>query len=109
MSDRQRWGGIITFFASHHAMRAERVLLDSGFAVRLLPGPRDLSPNCGVALAFDIAQRQQVEEILRQARVLYEAVHPYDLPPPLSPPAPPDRPSPRPGLVKRGWLPLRRR
>ena len=44
--------GLISFYASHHAIRAEKVLVEAGFLVALIPGPRELSPNCGVALPF---------------------------------------------------------
>src|SRR5437868_6905431 len=49
--------GLITFFASHYALRAETVLKRGGLPAKLVAGPRDLSPNCGVALRFELAQR----------------------------------------------------
>lgn len=78
--DRSGLDGIITFFGSYHAMRAERVLGAAGMAVELIPGPRDLSPNCGVALAFSFRRREEAAAILQQQGVLFEAIHPYRLP-----------------------------
>ena len=69
--------GLISFFASHHAMRAEAVLKSSGWAVRLIPGPKDLSPNCGVALRFEYAQRENVLAALVAKNVRIDGVHCY--------------------------------
>ncbi len=69
--------GLISFFASHYALRAETVLKRDGFAARLVPGPRDLSPNCGVALRFEYAQRERVTELLAARRVQIDGVHVY--------------------------------
>lgn len=66
--------GVITFFASHHAMRAERVLAGAGLSVRLVPGPRELSPSCGVALRFAYGLADRAAELLSAARVEVEQV-----------------------------------
>lgn len=64
--------GVITFFASHHAMRAERVLRAAGLEVRLIPGPRELSPSCGVALRFACERQAEATRLLAEARVEVE-------------------------------------
>jgi hypothetical protein len=69
--------GLVSFFASHHAIRAETVLTRQGHAVRLVPGPRELSPNCGVALRFDYARRDAVVALLAEHRVRIDGVHVY--------------------------------
>jgi hypothetical protein len=69
--------GLISFFASHYAIRAELVLRRNGLASRLIPGPKDLSPNCGVALRFQYAQRENVLAILAAQKVQVDAVHQY--------------------------------
>jgi Protein of unknown function (DUF3343) len=74
-----KWSGVVSFFASEHAMRAERVLERSGIAVRLVPGPREVSPNCGVAVAFEWQREPEVVSTLTDAKIRYEAVHPYEL------------------------------
>jgi len=51
------------------AFRAEKILARSGLAVKLIPTPRELSSDCGIALQFEWAQRQQVEALLQQAQV----------------------------------------
>jgi len=69
--------GVITFFGSHHALRAEGVMKRAGFPVRLIPGPREISPNCGVALRFSYDRREEALTVLKEGSVQYEAVHHY--------------------------------
>ena len=69
--------GLISFFASHHAIRADTVLKRNGMAVKLIPGPRDLSPNCGVALRFEYALRENVVTILADKNVRIDGIHFY--------------------------------
>ena len=69
--------GLISFFASHHAIRAETVLKRNGLAAQLIPGPKELSPNCGVELRFDYARRENVVDILAAKSVRIDAIHFY--------------------------------
>ena len=72
--------GIITFFSSSHALHAEKVLKAAGMTVELIPGPKDISPNCGVALRCDFAMAGQAKELLASGGVTYEAFHCYTFP-----------------------------
>ena len=69
--------GLISFFASHYALRAEAVLKRAGMTAQLIPGPKDLSPNCGVALRFEYAQREAALAALAAHKVQVEDVHRY--------------------------------
>jgi hypothetical protein len=69
--------GLISFFASHYAIRAEAVLKRNGLAAQLIPGPKDLSPNCGVALRFDYAMREDAVALLAAKNVRIDGVHFY--------------------------------
>ena len=60
-------------------MRGERTLQRAGLPARLVPGPREVSPNCGVAVAFVWDQGSKVEQALNDARVRFEAIHHFDL------------------------------
>ena len=70
-----RVDGLITFFASHYALRAETVLKRGGLHAKLIAGPRDLSPNCGVALRFEYAERERALVLLEAQRVQVDGVH----------------------------------
>lgn len=74
---REPLDGLLTFFGSYHALRAESVLKKAGHSVRLVPGPRAISPNCGVALRFDHERRDDVAALLDRGSVQYEAIHHY--------------------------------
>ena len=69
--------GLISFFASHYAIRAEALLKRADYEAQLIPGPKELSPNCGVALRFHYAYRSEVEALLAEKRVRIDDVHPY--------------------------------
>ena len=66
--------GLFTFFASHHAIRGEKVLRTAGLETELIAGPKDLSPNCGVALRFAYSERERAIEILASKRVEVDEV-----------------------------------
>ena len=63
--------GVMTFFGSYHALRSESVLKKAGFPVRLIPGPRAISPNCGVALRFPYERREDAVAVLEQNNVQF--------------------------------------
>lgn len=60
-------------------MRAERVLQRAKLQARLVPGPREVSPNCGVAVAFDWDQEPEVMQALTDAKIRLEAIHRFEL------------------------------
>jgi len=69
--------GVITFFGSHHALRAEEVLKKNSIQAVLIPGPREISPNCGVALRFDYSKENEVMRLFKEYFVHYEDMHHY--------------------------------
>jgi hypothetical protein len=71
--------GLVTFYASHHAVRAEKVLKKNDFSVMLVPGPREISPNCGNALQLEYDLVEQVDETLKKNKVQIEALHHYKI------------------------------
>ena len=69
--------GIVLLPSTSHAVRAEKVLNAAGISCRLIPVPRHLSSDCGLALCFDWQEREQVAEALRAAKVDYERILPF--------------------------------
>lgn len=67
--------GVLIFHSIHRVMRAEKILKSAGVDVRLVPVPRQLSSDCGLALVFPLAQRAAVQEELEAAGCLFEEVH----------------------------------
>jgi len=85
-------------------MRSERVLQRLGLPARLVPGPREVSPNCGVAVAFVWEDEPEVLRALSDAKIRFEGVHRYELDDDSQPPdridrdrerAVPDHPQPQ--------------
>jgi hypothetical protein len=79
MSGEVEFDGLVTFFASFHAVRADKVLRKHGREARLVPGPRDISPHCGVALQFRYDEEAEVRTLLVAGKVQVEAFHRYRL------------------------------
>ena len=66
MADRER---VATFHTTQEGMRAARMLQEHGVAARLVPVPRWLSADCGIALAFSPADEPRVRAILADAGI----------------------------------------
>jgi hypothetical protein len=69
--------GLLSFFSSHYAIRANTVLKRVGVKSELIPGPKELSPNCGVALRIEYERREEVMRILSEKKVQIDDVHFY--------------------------------
>ncbi|PWH16141.1 MAG: hypothetical protein DDG60_04635 [Anaerolineae bacterium] len=61
--------GIVLFHTTTSALRAEKILQKAGLSVKLIPTPRELSSDCGIALQFELPARDQIEAILIAAGV----------------------------------------
>lgn len=57
---------VLTFPSSHHALRAEEILKESGIPVVLIPMPTEIRSDCGVALVVPCHCQEKAEERLRR-------------------------------------------
>lgn len=64
--------GIVLFHTTTSALRAEKLLIKAGLAVKLVPTPRTLSSDCGIALRFSPGNEADVRQNLDQAQMDYE-------------------------------------
>lgn len=48
---------LLIFESIHHVLAAERALLDAGLAPDLVPVPREISANCGMAITVAPGER----------------------------------------------------
>lgn len=69
--------GLLSFISSHYAIRANTVLKRESIKSELIPGPKELSPNCGVALRIEYSRREEIEKILADKKVRIDQVHFY--------------------------------
>ena len=67
--------GVILFHTNSAVLRAEKILLREGFTIKLIPVPRHLSSDCGIAMRFDQSAETRVREILETAGVPINSIH----------------------------------
>lgn len=60
---------VITFPSSHYAFQAEKACQEADIPVLLIPLPREISADCGVAMLISPKLQERVEELLSQAGV----------------------------------------
>ena len=64
--------GVVLFHTTSSALRAEKIVQKAGLDVKLIPTPRELSSDCGIALRFDWKHREQIGSHLIHAGVEHE-------------------------------------
>jgi hypothetical protein len=67
MNGGERW--IALFDSIHHVIAAEQELKANGVWCDLVPVPRDLSSDCGMAIVFQPAELGRVQQIVQGSRV----------------------------------------
>ena len=67
---------IVLFDTTQAAIRAEKVLDQAGIKTKLIPVPRHISSNCGIALRFDLILASEVESELASKDVPISAIVP---------------------------------
>ena len=66
---------ILILQSIHHVLRAEKVLKKAGTAFDLIPVPREISSDCGMAVTVDLQDRALVCEILTGAKISIETLY----------------------------------
>ena len=66
--------GVMLFYSTNWAIRAEKVAKKAGFEVKLIPTPRHLSSDCGTALRFRWRDRDALATLLEEHKVALEEV-----------------------------------
>ena len=71
-----REGDLVAIFNSiHRVMRAEKLLKERRMPILLIPAPRTLSSDCGLALRYAEGDRLQVEGVLTEEGLMPEEVY----------------------------------
>ena len=60
---------VAIFHSIHRVLKAEKVLKQAGVEFLLIPVPRQLTSDCGLALRFSPAAREKLLEILADAEL----------------------------------------
>ena len=71
--------GVVLFYSSSSAMKAEALLVRAQLDVRLIQTPRDLSSDCGIALCFNPDAAAAVKELLVKGGVTISGIHLIEL------------------------------
>jgi len=61
--------GVVLFHTTTAALRAEKVARKAGLKVKLIPTPRQLSSDCGIALRFELDDCETINQLLEDAGV----------------------------------------
>ena len=61
---------LAVFNSAHRVMKAENVLKKGGVSILLIPAPRALSTDCGLAIRYDIDLQESVLQILSTEKLL---------------------------------------
>ena len=67
--------GIVLFYNTSSVMRAEKALRNAGVAIKLVPTPREFSSDCGMAIRFDLQDKERVRALLDQTHVEVAGIH----------------------------------
>ncbi len=66
---------ILIFRGTHQVLSAEKHLKRAGVAMRLVPVPRSLTSDCGLAIRLTAAARDRARDVLTEAGLLPFSVH----------------------------------
>ncbi|MCM0084057.1 DUF3343 domain-containing protein [Geomonas sp. Red32] len=61
---------VAVFNSVHRVMEAERLLKDKKLKILVIPAPRALAADCGLALRYSEDLREEVEALLTAAELL---------------------------------------
>ena len=67
---------VLTFYSTHHALAAEKLLKASGLRQTVIPTPRELSGNCGISIRIDAADADRARSLLDEAGIQIEHMQP---------------------------------
>lgn len=66
---------VAIFNSVHRVMKAEKLLKAEKLPILLIPAPRALSSDCGLAIRYSAADRERVEGVLATAAIVPEEIY----------------------------------
>ncbi|MBP2667910.1 MAG: hypothetical protein H6Q80_112 [Deltaproteobacteria bacterium] len=66
---------VLIFRGTHQVMSAEKRLKGAGVAMRLIPVPRHLTSDCGLAIRIPLSERERARAVLSASRLLPVSAH----------------------------------
>lgn len=69
---------VLVFESIHQVMRAERILKEKGFSIDLIPVPRQISSDCGVAIELPWEEKEEAQLKLEEGRISFQGFYSRD-------------------------------
>ena len=66
---------VIILSSIHYVLKAEQLLKEAAVAHDVVPVPREVSADCGMAIVFDPAALAQVQALLAKASITIARIH----------------------------------
>ncbi|NMB07649.1 MAG: DUF3343 domain-containing protein [Tissierellia bacterium] len=66
---------VVTFQITQHALIFEKNMKELGYAVKLMPVPRQISSSCGTAARIDCDKKQEILDICKDKDLPIEDFH----------------------------------
>jgi hypothetical protein len=66
---------VLIFRGTHQVMSAEKNLKRAGVPMRLIPVPRRLTSDCGLAIRISHPDRDLARKVLSRSRIIPRSVH----------------------------------
>ena len=63
---------IVTFHTSSEAMATEKVCKEAGIEGQLISAPRELTADCGISYAAEVADKARIEELLNSKKIEFD-------------------------------------
>ncbi len=71
-----REGDLVAIFNSiHRVMKAEKILKERRMDIMLIPVPRSLTSDCGLAIRYAEADREAILAVLAESNLLPEQIY----------------------------------
>lgn len=70
--------GVVVFHTTSAAIKADKVLRNANVEAKLVPIPRYISSDCGLALRFHWKERDNIAGILERAGLELAGMHPLE-------------------------------
>jgi hypothetical protein len=71
-----REGDLVAIYNNiHRVMKAEKILKELKLGILLIPAPRTLQSDCGLAIRYSEPDRKAVEKVMVQEELLPEEIY----------------------------------
>lgn len=66
---------VIVFETTHHAIAASRVFKDKNYNFDIIPTPRMITNNCGLAIKFGEEDLEKIKESIKESNIKMKNIY----------------------------------